>query len=313
MSKKTVMLGIVGDSATGKTTISQGIEEILGKDRVTNLCTDDYHKYNRVQRKELNISALHPDCNYCDIMEQHLRMLKDGKPILKPIYNHSTGDFDPPEYIEPKEFVIIEGLLGFYSKCMRDIFDVKIYLDPEEDLRVAWKVKRDTQKRGYTEEQVRESLKKREEVSSSYIRPQRSYADIVVHFYRPEGHEQESGSGLNVKLILRPTIRHPDFSEFIDMRTDVSERCLSVSLGRDEGMPVDLLHVNGIIRPVTAETLMDIIWDHLPGDETLPTDVGQYWDGSEFKISYPLAITQLLTSFHLLSAKHETTAAVAGS
>jgi len=301
--KKTIMLGIVGDSATGKTTISKGIEEILGPDRVTNICSDDYHKYNRKQRKEKNISALHPDCNYIDIMEQHFYQLRAGEPILKPIYNHSTGDFDPPEYIAPKEFVIIEGLLGFYNKRMRDAFDVKIYLDPEEELRVDWKYKRDTAKRGYTREEVQASLDKRIEVSSKYIRPQRQFADIVVNFYRPEEHKDETGTHLNTKLILRPTIRHPDFSEFIDSRVDPKRQCLSISLGRDEGLPVDILHITGNIKPITAETLMDIIMDSLPGIPELPTtDVGKYTEGDETKRSYPLAITQLLTCYHLLDA-----------
>lgn len=301
--KRPVLLGIVGDSGTGKTTISKGIEQILGSERVTNICSDDYHKFNRVQRKELNISALHPDCNHIDIMQNNFYQLRRGEAILKPVYNHSTGDFDPPVYIAPKDFVIIEGLLGFYSKRMRDAFDVKIYLDPEEKLRVDWKIKRDMTKRGYTREQVISSLEKRKEVSGKYIRPQRQYADIVCHFYRPEELAEETGTGLNTKLILRPTIRHPDFSEFIDQRPDVKEQCLSISLGRDGGMPVDILHITGKIRPVTAETLMDIIMDHLPGVEPLPTEgVGKYMDGAEEKTSYPLAITQLLTCFHLLNA-----------
>lgn len=304
--KRPVLLGIVGDSGTGKTTISQGIEQILGPDRVTNICSDDYHKYNRVQRKEKNISALHPDCNYIDIMQNNFYQLRRGEAILKPIYNHTTGDFDPPEYIAPKDFVIIEGLLGFYSKRMRDAFDVKIYLDPEEELRIQWKINRDCSKRGYSPEQVRESLGRRTEVSEKYIRPQRQYADIVVSFYRPEDMAQETGSGLNTKLILRPTIRHPDFSEFIDTRPDVKEQCLSITLGRDAGMPVDILHITGKIRPVTAETLMDIIMDHLPGVEPLPTEgVGQYTAGEEKKTSYPLAITQLLTCYHLLNARRD--------
>jgi len=304
--KRPVLLGIVGDSGTGKTTISQGIEQILGPDRVTNICSDDYHKYNRKQRKELNISALHPDCNYIDIMQNNFYQLRRGEAILKPIYNHSTGDFDPPEYIMPKDFVIIEGLLGFYSKRMRDAFDVKIYLDPEEELRVQWKINRDCAKRGYTPEQVRESLERRTDVSQKYIRPQRQFADIVVSFFRPENMEEETGSGLNTKLILRPTIRHPDFNEFIDTRPDVKEQCLSISLGRDAGMPVDILNITGKIRPVTAETLMDIIMDHLPGVDPLPTEgVGRYTHGDEVKTSYPLAITQLLTCYHLLNARSD--------
>ncbi|WP_045218224.1 phosphoribulokinase [Desulfonatronum thioautotrophicum] len=301
---RSIMLGIVGDSGTGKTTISQGIQKILGMDRVTNICSDDYHRYNRCERKEKNISALHPDCNYIDIMQSHFYQLRRGDAILKPNYNHSTGDFDAPTYIAPKEFVIVEGLLGFSTKKMRDAFDVKIYLDPEEELRIIWKIKRDTGKRGYTREQVIESLNRRTEVSSRYIRPQRQYADIVCNFYRPEGHEEETGGHLNNKLILRPTIQHPDFSEFIDERPEVKERCLSFQLGRDSGQPVDILEITGKIKQITAETLMDIIMDYLPGADGLTTDgIGEYFDGKETQISYPLAITQLLTSYHLYKVK----------
>lgn len=299
-----ILLGIVGDSAAGKTTISAGIEEILGSDRVTNICSDDYHKYNRKQRKELNISALHPDCNYIDIMQNNFYQLRRGEAILKPVYNHTTGDFDPPVYVEPREFVIVEGLLGFSTQKMRDAFDVKIYLDPQEDLRVDWKYKRDTFKRGYTREEVLASLEKRKEVSANFIRPQRRHADLVVNFYRPQESDGETGTKLNTNIILRPTIRHPDFAEFIDQRPGRKEQCLTITLGRDEGMPVDILHITGTIKPVTAETLMDIIMDNLPGVAPLPTGgVGKYTEGGQGKISYPLGIVQLLTCFHLLNAK----------
>jgi len=301
--KGPILLGIVGDSAAGKTTISKGIENILGTDRVTNICVDDYHKYNRVQRKKLNITALNPECNYIDIIEQHIQLLRQGKPILKPVYNHSTGDFDPPEYIQPRDFVIIEGLLAFYTRRMRDIFDVKVFLDPEEKLRIAWKIKRDTTKRGYTKEEVLEALKKREYDSKNYIRPQRAYADIVVHFYRPKGMEEETGGGLNARVVLRPTIPHPDFSDFIDDSEDAKEKCLSLSLGRDDGRPVDFLNIAGHTPPDMAKKMEDIIWDHLPGLEHLRnTVIGEYQDGLENKVSYPLGLTQLLITYHLLYA-----------
>ncbi|ADU63545.1 MAG: phosphoribulokinase [Pseudodesulfovibrio sp.] len=299
-----ILLGIVGDSAAGKTTISAGIEKILGPDRVTNICSDDYHKFNRVQRAEKNISALHPDCNYIDIMQHNFYQLRRGEAILKPVYNHHTGDFDPPVYIEPKEFVIVEGLLGFYTKKMRDAFDVKIYLDPDEELRVDWKFKRDTVKRGYTRDQVQASLDKRIDVSTNYIRPQRKFADIVCNFYRPDGAEEETGTNLNTNLILRPTIHHPDFAEFIDHRPGTKEKCLTFTLGRDEGLPVDILQITGNIKQMTAETLMDIIIDHLDKCDDLTIDgVGCYFEGDEEKTSYPLGITQLLTCYHLMNAK----------
>src|SRR5580765_7241700 len=77
-----IMLGIVGDSASGKTTLSKGLVQLLGEDSVTAICTDDYHKYDRRQRAERAITPLDPDCNYLDIMAAHLNDLHDGAPIL---------------------------------------------------------------------------------------------------------------------------------------------------------------------------------------------------------------------------------------
>ena len=130
--------------------------KLLGPERVTHVCTDDYHKYDRRERAQLNITALHPDCNYLDILELQLERLHYGQPILKPVYDHSTGMLVRPEYVQPREFVIVEGLLGFHTTNMRQFYDVKVYLGPPEDLRSVWKIKRDTTKRGYTAGQVLE-------------------------------------------------------------------------------------------------------------------------------------------------------------
>ncbi len=108
MSHRPIILGIVGDSAAGKTTLTKGIAQILGEENVTVICTDDYHRYDRRQRAELGITALHPDCNYLDIMEQHLSLLQAGQPILKPVYSHKTGTFEPPQYIKPNKFLVVE-------------------------------------------------------------------------------------------------------------------------------------------------------------------------------------------------------------
>ena len=104
-----VMIGIVGDSGSGKTTITRGIVRALGEEQVTAICTDDYHRFDRKQRTELGITPLHPECNYIDILAQHLRLLRDNQPVLAPTYRHQDGTFGPPVYTHPARFVDQRG------------------------------------------------------------------------------------------------------------------------------------------------------------------------------------------------------------
>lgn len=309
MSTRPIILGIVGDSAAGKTTLTRGIAQILGEDQVTTICTDDYHKYDRQQRKEMGISALHPDCNYLDIIQQHLGLLRTGQAILKPIYNHSTGAFDPPEYIQPRKYVIVEGLLGYSTRAARDSYDVKVYLAPPEPLRYSWKIKRDTRKRGYTEAEVLEQIKQREYDSETFIRPQRQWADVVVSFYPPEG----DGAGqndllLNVRLVLRPTIPHPDFTHILDATGSHLGDAIRLDLDRDMGKPVDVLAIDGHATAQQVQELERMLCNEIPylgqfcsleGNQDLGRVVGTT---GEVLQSYPLALTQLLITYHILKA-----------
>ncbi|HMW01197.1 MAG TPA: phosphoribulokinase [Acidobacteriota bacterium] len=299
--QRPIILGIVGDSAAGKSTLTRGLAQLIGPERVTCVCTDDYHKYDRRERAEHKITALHPDCNYLDVLEQHLERLHYGQPILKPVYDHSTGSLVRPEYVQPSEFVIVEGLLGYHSAVMRQFYDVKVYLSPPEELRRVWKVKRDTSKRGYQPAQVLSELERREPDSQDFIRPQREFADIVVQFYPPEGiSPEEAGGDLNVRLILRPTIRHPDLTYLSENKVS-SEAGVRMNLGRDSGKPVDILEIDGGVLKHHAVQLQETIWKHLPEQNQLTEDqFGNYIDNDDVRHSAPLAITQLLLAYHLL-------------
>ncbi|MEA2902299.1 MAG: phosphoribulokinase [Actinomycetota bacterium] len=291
-----IMLAIAGDSAAGKTTITKGLVNALGSDRITSICVDDYHKYDRIERKTKTFTPLHPDCNYVDIMEQHLQLLALGQPILKPVYNHKDGTLGRPVLVEPREFVIIEGLLPLFTKLARACFDVSVYLDPPEPIRYEWKIKRDTQKRGYTEQAVRDDLDKREPESAAYIRPQRSAADIVMRFDRIEG--RDPTEPLSASLLLRPTISHPDLANIL---TEDHRQAMHLRLTRDEdGKPVDSLHIHSYADREITRDVEQSIWKQLGVDDQIPDSLGVIEDGER---SEPLAISQLILLYHLFQAQ----------
>jgi phosphoribulokinase len=295
-----IILGIVGDSAAGKTTLSRGIARILGTQQVSILCTDDYHCYNRQQRKERGITPLNPACNYLDIMAQHLQLLRAGDPILKPHYDHRLGNFGPPQYIVPRPFLIVEGLLGFYRQEMRNAYSVRVYLNPPEELRKRWKIRRDSRERGYTEQEVLCELARREPDSAAFIRPQRQYADIEVCFFPDAQTHYMDDAHLNVRLTLHGTLPHPDLSQIIE---EDSSGCVRSTLGREAGRAVEYLEIDGSIPDEPAAALERGILDCL--DEcgaASPTELGQYSD-PQIHHSHPLALTQLLLAYHLLRAR----------
>ena len=294
-----IILGIVGDSASGKTTLSEGVAKILGPDRCTVICTDDYHAYDRRERAQNGTSALDPKGNYIDILEQHLRLLRSGQPILKPVYNHKTGNLERPEYIEPKDYVIAEGLLGYSTRAMRDCQDVKIYLHPEEDLRIRWKIQRDTLKRGYSEAEVRRSLEKRKEDGPRHIDPQREFADIIIRFQNSPLASTQPDQHLDVRQILRPTLPHPDFAPILK---NVGDSHLNLELTRYEGKPVDVVEIDGEINDDRAERIEDSLWKLIPEAGHLRENVGTIENSDGIAVSHPLALTQLLVAYHVVKA-----------
>lgn len=294
-----VLLAIGGDSASGKTTLTKGLVQAIGPDRCTSICVDDYHRYDRNERKNMTITPLHPDGNYIDIMEQHLQMLATGQPILKPVYDHSSGTFTRPEYIEPRQYIIVEGLFPLFTKLSRACFDVTVFLDPPEDIRREWKIKRDVEKRGYTREQVLVDLERREQDSAQFIRPQRRHADIVVRFAPVASRNDPPGAPLSAELLLRPTIQHPPLSHVL---TDDTRTAMHLKIIRDnDGTPVDCLHVHGHAEQHDIDLLEKTIWSGLADHREIPSGLGNVGPGQR---SESLAMTQLLLLYHLVQKVH---------
>ena len=287
-----IMLGIVGDSASGKTTLSKGLVRLLGEHAVTHICTDDYHKYDRRQRAERGITPLNPECNYLDVMAQHLQCLRMGTPILKPVYRHTDGTFGPLVYLSPERFTLVEGLLGYHTEQTRSAFDVRVYLDPPESLRRQWKVDRDCSKRGYTTDEVLADLDRREPDSAAFIRPQRRHAHMVVR----RAPSEDEPFVLDAELTLRDGLPHPDLSPFVE--------CSDGQVTMTERNGECILFIPGTLARDRAAAIEETIWDRMHFARHLRSDtLGEFIVGTRVHRSESLALVQLLIVYHLTTAR----------
>jgi phosphoribulokinase len=290
-----IMLSIAGDSGSGKTTITRGVVRVLGDDKVTHFCADDYHRYDRRQRAEHGITPLDPQCNYLDVLTCDIRHLRHNEAILKPVYKHADGTFGPPVYMSPARFVVAEGLLINYVAELRDMFDIRVYLNPPEDLRRRWKVARDCSRRGYSTDQVLTELDRRERDSEAYIRPQRHHADIVVSFM--PGQSQDPGQ-LDAHLFLRDSLPHPDLTGVVGDGAGADDLTLAEYPGEQE------LRIPGTISAARAVQLEEAIWDRMQFASHLRTQrLGEFTIGSDLHRSEALGLTQLLLLYHLVTAR----------
>ena len=267
MESRPVLLGLAGDSASGKSTLSRGIEYILGPDRVGRVCTDDYHRYDRPTRARLGVTPLAPEANDLDLMREHLLALASGEAVAKPTYDHLTGSFGPRETVAPREIVIVEGLLAFADRDAREALDATVFLEPEEVLRRRWKLERDVFERGYSPAEVVEEIGRREPDAAAHVRPQRDFADVIVRFHRGAG-SREDGS-LSARLIVRPTIPHPGLRRAIGELHGGPVEPVRWSTRTDPRGPVSVLDIDGDCPAEIGGRLEDVIWAHLRPDDRM--------------------------------------------
>ena len=301
-ASRPIMLGIVGDSGAGKSTLTDGVKKVLGSDSVTDICLDDYHIYDRVGRAEQKITALHPVCNHLDIMAQHLRLCRVGERIFKPVYDHTDGTFGKPEFIEPHELVVAHGLHGLFTPALCRVWDVSIYLDPDPELRIAWKIRRDTWGRGYSPEQVRDQLERRRADSEQFILPQRDKADIVISFFPPDDYPTtQDNTSLNVRVTLRHPIPLPDLEDAL-VAVGGNSNGEFVHFNRGAA-GVDVLEVDGKISDDVTGTIEQRMWDNMQTAKHLRAEgLGTFTERDERKRSNSLLITQLVVTYYLVKA-----------
>ena len=186
MEKKYLVIGIAGGTGSGKTTLMKNLIDRFG-DVVTVLSHDNYYRRHDELTYEARckINYDEPAALETDLMAYHLDLLRQGQAIECPVYDfaqHNRSNETIP--VVPKSVIIVEGILIFENKPLRDLMDIKIFVDTDADVRLCRRIKRDVNKRGRTLESVltqyQETVKPMHE---KYVEPSKRFADIVV----PEG------------------------------------------------------------------------------------------------------------------------------
>ena len=186
MDNNILVIGIAGGTGSGKTTLMKNIIEKFA-DEVTVISHDNYYKRHDEmtyeERCKLNYDE--PAALETDLMVRQLDALRRGEEILCPVYDFTVHNrSDETILIKPERVIIVEGILIFENKELRDLMDIKIFVDADADIRICRRIKRDVNKRGRSLESVitqyQETVKPMHE---KYVEPSKKYADIVV----PEG------------------------------------------------------------------------------------------------------------------------------
>ena len=186
MEKKYLVIGIAGGTGSGKTTLMKNIINRFG-DVVTVLSHDNYYRRHDelTYEERCKINYDEPAALETDLMAYHLDLLRKGESIECPVYDFTQHNrSDETITVIPKSVIIVEGILIFENEPLRELMDIKIFVDTDADVRLCRRIKRDVNKRGRTLESVltqyQETVKPMHE---KYVEPSKKYADLVV----PEG------------------------------------------------------------------------------------------------------------------------------
>ena len=253
IKNKPFLIGIGGDSGVGKSTLTELLTNIFGQQNMTIIRGDDMHRWERGHDKWDEITHLSPKANHLHEDIRQLKSLKDSKKVLRRFYDHGSGKFTEPSKVYPNKITVFEGLHPFYISAKRDLFDLKIFVEPEENLRLHWKISRDVNKRSYTKEKVLHQLKLREEDSNKYIRSQAPFSDVKIAYYAVDD-ITEIGNGDEVELALRIELENNiDINNLLDKLTKVK----TLEVVHDYGVSNQILNVNGTILGDEVKTIMD--------------------------------------------------------
>ncbi len=187
LHKTPLVIGIAGGSGSGKTTAADIILQKVGKQRIAYLQHDSYYReltnLPLNQRREVNFD--HPDSLDSDLMKEHIQTLKQWKSIEVPVYDFTTHSrTNETMHVEPRRVILVEGILIFAEAALRSLFDVRIFVDTDADIRFIRRLRRDIEERGRTTEMVvKQYLTTVRPMHLDFVEPSKRYADVII----PEG------------------------------------------------------------------------------------------------------------------------------
>lgn len=197
-----LVIGIAGGTGSGKTSVTQKILERLHKqDEVVVIQHDSYYKdissYGSITPDQINFD--HPNSLDTQLLIQHIRELKNRNSIEQPLYNFATHSrMKETRHLESKDIIIVEGILIFAAKELRDLFDIKIFIDTDDDERLLRRLKRDIVERGRSIESVmNQYISTVKPMHLEFVEPSKRYADIII----PRGSENHVGIDMVVVKI----------------------------------------------------------------------------------------------------------------
>ena len=186
-----LVIGVAGGSGSGKTTVAQMVWKQVGKSRIAFLQHDSYYRELTglpvTQRAQVNFD--HPDSLESEMLREHILQLKQWKAVEVPVYDFTTHSRTSETiHVEPRRVILVEGILIYADPRLRELFDVKIFVDTDSDIRFIRRLNRDISERGRTTEMVvKQYLNTVRPMHLEFVEPSKRYADVII----PEG-------GLNI-------------------------------------------------------------------------------------------------------------------
>lgn len=195
------VIGVAGGTGSGKSTLVKRLQDAFAKEDVVTLCHDYYYKAypNLTYQERTKLNYDHPQSFDTDMMVEDIKALKNGVPIAHPVYSfvehNRTGETVP---VMPSRVIIVDGILIFENKELRDLMDIKVYVDTDADLRLARRILRDVKERGRSMESVIQQYTQTvKPMHDEFVEPSKKYADVII----PEGGFNSVAVGMLIENI----------------------------------------------------------------------------------------------------------------